>query len=72
MKRKVLVAILMSCISLISVNAQITGRVSINENEISISKMDGFDVILWNKTTDKNRQIGAPEKSIEKYILAIG
>lgn len=61
MKRKVLVAILMSCISLISVNAQITGRVSINENEISISKMDGFDVISWNKTTDKNSQIGAPE-----------
>lgn len=61
MKRKVLVAILMSCIFQISVNAQITGRVSINENEISISKMDGFDVISWNKTTDVFRTIEQPK-----------
>lgn len=64
----------MFLIGAVSAYSQITGSVSINESDVSLSRYEGYDVISWSRTTDKVRQPGAPELPVlvQTFVIPQG
>lgn len=71
MKRKIIPLIYLWITSCLSAIAQINGQVNINVNEPSFSKQDGYDIIRWNASRYKTKQVGAPELPVAVQTFVV-